>query len=76
MAPVPATRNRKMAFTNALLVAALRKGLRNAFPMEAFIPALRFAGKIANHVLLVCVAEYIKSAMTSNHSLHGSAELL
>ena len=44
MAPVPATRNRKMAFTNALLVAALRKGLRKAFPMEAFIPALRFAG--------------------------------
>ena len=54
MAAVPATRNRKMAFTNALLVAALRKGLRNAFPMEAFIPALRSAGKIASHVLLVC----------------------
>ena len=54
MAPVPAARNRKMACTNALLVAALRMGLRNAFPMEAFIPELRSAGKIAIHVLLVC----------------------
>ena len=54
MAPVPATRNRKMAFTNVLLVGALHKGVRNAFPMEAFIPELGSAGKLASHVLLVC----------------------
>ena len=65
MAPVPATRNRKMAFTNALLVAALRKGLRNAFPMEAFISTPRVVGKIASRVFTsrrVLIVDYSQSA--------------